>query len=1252
VIREARGSAIALRAGLQIGLFLLLAAIAPAATADDGPSQVVVRVTAASEAGGTASPASEALPGARAAAVRVAPGGEVDVDAVLGGSGAVAADGDTTLSIPGGPGLAAVIAVAPGRAPSLVVIDDSAASPGRVDIPLRDAAMLEVRVRTAVPPEDGAPPRMLLTEDLRPVEGARVRIRSSAGSGPEAIVLMRESLTGATGRTLFTDVARGKGVSAEVRAPGFARRFLPLLFAGGATAEIRMERGATVVGQVVGVPGGEPMAGVRIEFQGEVVLTAADGMFQVADLVAAPGLLRAGSEGFGDEVVPVNGLEPGGRIDLGVIRLVRPATVRTRVVDAQGRPVAGVRVQFLRAPGQTERPVIDPPPAVTDADGCATLGAVPAGVGHRLLARPVHPLARSLSLPFAVLPGETLDVVLPPVATGGQVEVRVVDVDGLPLSGASVRLVEAIPGGFRRTAGEARPGDLGDTVLSDAQGRAVFLGVPVGQWWVAASLHGRLDTAREVFTLKAGDAVRRWISLDRAFALRGVVLGLDDSPEAGLTLGLRDDGATYREVRTDSRGSFTVFTLAPGPWRVFIASRKRIPPGAVSAWTVEVPADGVQLRMGSYRTVRGRVEDDAGEPVEGVRLSAVVLPLEPSTSNRESVTRLEGPRTTETGIFEMVVPTTVAVRLQAAAPDGRFAVTALQPGELEEPVRIILQHVPIVRGRVVEKATGQPRADGRVRLLAGEFEETGLVAETDADGVFLLAGAPPGLHAVEVSAPGCAPAVVGQVLVPRGRGIVELGDLSLEAGVDLLLRVLDLQRLQVQGLTIHFQGAEGGPVSAVTNSVGEVRFPGVAPGDAVVELAFVHGSTLRLPLRVPETGSHTEEIDLGRGGTTSLVVQREDGPVSGVRVRILADAGVAEGVTDGSGRFQLPLPLEGRALAMLAPPGEPEVPMVVHLLPGELLVMLPSSRLDGTVTDERTGRPVPWATVRLVPLRVPDLLRMDGTSHDAVEVVAFADIQGKVSFPALPKGRWLPDVYATGFALLRGQPVEVTPSGGTAEAHWILAEEAVVSGLVRGVEGRLERAEVVALDGTDTGARVLGRAFTDSDGRFELTGLAAGSVLVQARFPGQGSSAPEAIALAPGDKRKVTLELDPGGNLSVLIVGPGAIPLSGVEVEVMDFFGHPVAADPSLSRTSILSRANGTTGPDGTVVYRSLRAGTYIVRARFENWPEEESRVRVDAESGGRAVLVLDPVQEEPVPEEPPPGEPPPVEEPAEDEEE
>lgn len=422
--------------------------------------------------------------------------------------------------------------------------------------------------------------------------------------------------------------------------------------------------------------------------------------------------------------------------------LAEPARLRGTVVELDGRPVGGVEVAFEdRAGGSTP----DAGATHSAADGSFVLELpVPRG---RLTVRSERYSAVVRPYLDGALPTEPVLVVVAPSRDYGG---HVVDTAGLPVAGA--RVVVSLEGDFVRSARlQLGSGDrtvhVGLPLVegeTDDQGRFAFAGVGrIEGAFVAAARDGLRPARRALpdgsrldleLVLAPAELAGRW--------LHGIVLDAQGAPvaDALVSQGLHSvrsgpagrfaleaqswlDGAPLRAVKAGHLPAELAFSWSPGG------------PGTDAAFPLVLTLGPAPL------AIRGRVVDEHGDPVAGVRVwtpetthfgeadyrngSATMTGI--STVERLVAGREEGgpweldvhAESGRDGAFELAGLLDREYALYALDPDTLAAATPLLVEAGRSGVRLVLESAAArrrVAGHVVSQ-TGVPLAG--VRLAPG-----------------------------------------------------------------------------------------------------------------------------------------------------------------------------------------------------------------------------------------------------------------------------------------------------------------------------------------------------------------------------------------------------------------------------------------------------------------------------------------------------------------------------------------------------
>ena len=245
---------------------------------------------------------------------------------------------------------------------------------------------------------------------------------------------------------------------------------------------------------------------------------------------------------------------PGGSTRAEVVLPVPTCVIRGRLVDAQGKPVAGARVLIG---GHGEGGFHFDREAIPNADGGFQF-KVPAGV-YKLTLRPDDQGSSRESLPkteITVADGQTEAEVVLTIReeAWGDLIVEVVDKGGRPLPGVTVR-----SGGFG-PVGNAPTGE------TDAAGRFLVKGIKAGKHYIVLTDPKRMldENMRLSVPITAGKTVTHRIVLDEGRRVRGRVT-CDGQPARNIhvrtTIGAQN---RFSSTHTGEDGVFQLLNVPDG----------------------------------------------------------------------------------------------------------------------------------------------------------------------------------------------------------------------------------------------------------------------------------------------------------------------------------------------------------------------------------------------------------------------------------------------------------------------------------------------------------------------------------------------------------------------------------------------------------------------------------------------------------------------------------------------------------------
>jgi protocatechuate 3,4-dioxygenase beta subunit len=390
----------------------------------------------------------------------------------------------------------------------------------------------------------------------------------------------------------------------------------------------------------------------------------------------------------------------------------------------------------------------------------------------------------------------SMPVMPAPIAGSLSLRGRVLDRDGAPIEGATVRL-----------ASPARELSTG------AGGTFAFDELPAGAYLLSAHHQDRAAGPLRVHLDDGSGPVDLRLFAAARLRIR-VVSAADSRPIAGARVQVRSTSMPgdpdVRTGDTDADGVLEMRALAPGTWAVgaaapgFRTEDQPLPPQAGLDWSIE-------LRLLPGAPVHGRVSDATGAPVAGAVVRAFPAEIELLQVARPEPGRL-AVVTDQAGAFTVPALETGAHSLVATHPaylPGTSVALELDGRTPKHGVEIRLERGASVAGRVVD-AAGVPVPGAVVRTNAVDPVTPGagsVHALTGTGGEFLLAGLPE----AEVDL------VAATASASSDEHRVDLSATPVVEGVELALVFTDT----IEGVVTD---AEGAPIpDAQVVCVGEMR---------------------------------------------------------------------------------------------------------------------------------------------------------------------------------------------------------------------------------------------------------------------------------------------------------------------------------------------------------------------------------------------------------------------------------------------
>ena len=607
--------------------------------------------------------------------------------------------------------------------------------------------------------------------------------------------------------------------------------------------DVELAAGGSIAGLVVDVDG-KPVEGALVSSRssqdasargmGKVMMAL--GRFVEGSALAAPDVTRSGRDGS----FRLRGLEPvlqdiraslAGRLDGRMnqvppgargVKLVLPrgVSIRGRLLDREGKPVAGARLALEESMGHgpnkdemmmtADLDLFGEKSRSGESDGEGRFSLAGVAEGHYELTAGIGKIP--VLIETVAVGKEAVDLGELTVRDLAPIAGKVLGPEGRPVEGALVRVSQVAEDGHWRAAIAA----AGLEAKSGPDGEFSIATVPAGQWRISATAAEYAPSAEDGVGAGARGLVLR---LGETALLAGVCLdAADRSPVAGAAVKL--DGADGLQATSGDQGEF----LLPCPPSQSVRFRVSHPEYEVTP--TEARRDGAEpiaVLLNPARGVRGTVLDGQGNAVRGARVQIEIpgLPQVLLAVASEFNDALASLYSDAEGRFFVRLPRGGPVReaqidVAARHPAHGKGRVRLPPdataGSLPD-VEIVLSPGVALEGRILD-ASGSPIAGAQVRaVLSGEVplegemamlqlllaSSSGSIAYTNPAGRFRIPSLEPGLHRLEVTALGYAKKKVESVAVGEATPAL---DVVLDAGGSISGRVVDLEGAPLAGIEV------------------------------------------------------------------------------------------------------------------------------------------------------------------------------------------------------------------------------------------------------------------------------------------------------------------------------------------------------------------------------------------------------------------------------------------------------------------
>jgi hypothetical protein len=534
-----------------------------------------------------------------------------------------------------------------------------------------------------------------------------------------------------------TDRTISPGLTGTAAGPRVRRSLALPVVPDPASAEV------TIAGRVFDLVQQAPVGNVEVVFHGEAgetsTTTRDDGAYSIRlasgayrafvrddtvlsvgrpEAVRLPGQPSADAAGAPDDALMTLVLATADTegVDLTV---VRGGVVSGHVVDRDGRPIAGA---VLRARGGAVRPALATDIAETDRDGSFEL-RLPAGL---FMLDASHPRFAGIADPrqtrVTVQAGDHLRRTIT-LTAGCVISGRVVDRGGAIAGDGAIERqwgqgeLEFVPAGRIEPDGTFR-------WVTTENGEIALRAWP----WKSPPSPARRFTCRD--GAQFDDVVFQLP--DRRPELSGILIDSAGGRVGGTYVDIQplDPGGIGQQERTDADGSWEVYSLPPGRYRVIAQAEGR----GVTSQMITSPQSGIRLQLGGTGRLEGTTQLVSGSfelvlETCSDRTTLIALPqtrrLVTVTGGRFAVEGLPACELSFAAIWHgRPIPAQVAI------PSGGTAHVELDLGP---------PHVKTVHG-IVRDAAGRPVAGAHITAikLGEEDSSIGEVATSDASGAYTI----------------------------------------------------------------------------------------------------------------------------------------------------------------------------------------------------------------------------------------------------------------------------------------------------------------------------------------------------------------------------------------------------------------------------------------------------------------------------------------------------------------------------------
>ncbi|MFS0554660.1 carboxypeptidase regulatory-like domain-containing protein [Brevibacillus sp. 179-C9.3 HS] len=753
----------------------------------------------------------------------------------------------------------------------------------------------------------------------------------------------------------------------------------------------------------------------------------------------------------------------------------------------------------------------------------------------------------------------------------------------LPVAGAQVELYDSIP-------------VLIGTTTTDTDGAYSFTGLAPGLYSLSVTAP-TYDPKIQFVSVLAGQTTRADILLPPSPGqVNGTITDTGLAPIFGAVVKLiNTTGVTVNQTVTGAGGTYQFTNVVPGAYTLAVSADTFQPATvAINVIRAQGTLQNVVLQA-SVAQLSGLVTGPGNIPITGALVEVL---------SQAGVTLTE---TTTDGagayLLTKLAEGVYQIRVSAAGFSTQLAGISLQAGDAKVLDFSLTTAFGTVSGTISDVQTGEGIPNASIKVVTRSGITVGETL-TDVNGDYSLSLLGPETYVLTAAAEGYAGQTVGVEITAGATTTVDL-ELEKQAGV-LMGTVSDTGMNPLADAVVVVLKGTVPVAQTITDSTGTFSFPHLAPDTYTVTASASGYSTAVLGVTVaPQEMSFLDFVlQASPGAIAGQVIDSGNQPIQGatviIRENTAAGAVVATVLTDGNGQYVVPDLLPQAYVVIVSAPDKTTVitgASVTSLATTTVNVQLadlPGS-ISGSILDATSGLSITGASVEV------SVLNQAG----AIIAHANSDLAGNYEITGLAPGVYTVTAHATNYETSSASAT-VLANTNTPVSLSLLASPGEIQGQVVAA-GTLQPIAGARINALDSNGSVVNSVYSDSQGSFVITGLAAGQYVIVFSASGFQSNHVGAIVLA-NTTTPVQLQLNQDFGFISGIVAP-VVP--GTTIQLFDINNLLVG--------TVVADGNGAFSFSG------IAPGSYVLTATATGYAVQSVGAIVQPEQTANVSFTLTP---------------------------